>query len=166
MTMQWLIEALSQEHVLDSLVSAAPPDLGVHLRQRPVAFGDSEQRVKIGQRVLHRPVQNDDLAGDFFTALPCIIFGNDSEVITQQLDHRQIGRGLAVRYRVGFQHQCAALGNCLELMEEPRLADVWFADRRDDLAVAISREAKRILHLLQLAFAADELGKSAPDGPL
>jgi hypothetical protein len=105
-----------------------------------LAFSDSQQRVKIRQGVLQARVENHDLAGDFFTSKPQVIFRADSEVTAQQFEQRQVSGGFAVGERVGFERQQTLTCNGLEFVEEPGFSYSWFTDRCNDLAVPTACE--------------------------
>jgi hypothetical protein len=66
-----------------------------------------------------------------------------------------------MRNRVGLQHQASGLRDRLELEDQTRLADPWFAHRRYDLAMTAFCQLQRPLHLLQLGLASDEPGQTA-----
>ena len=93
-------------------------NLRIHLGQRIVAFLDAEQRENVRQGVFQGTVEPQHLADHLLAPLARVVLRGDPEVVAQQLDHRQVGRGLAVRDRVGFQHQAAALRDRLELEEQ------------------------------------------------
>src|SRR5439155_12045376 len=90
-----------------------------------------------------------------------IVIPADLEVCRQQLKHRQISRGFAVRDRESLQHRPARRGNRLKFMEQSRLANTRVGHCGNDLAASRLDLLSRELECVHLAFAADELGKSA-----
>jgi len=133
---QRLVEAFAQQDAFERIMRAPPPNLRVHLSQWIFGFLDSKQRKDVRQRVFQRMIQFQYLSDDFLAPLPRIILGNDSQVVAQKFDYRQICRGLAMGDRVGLQHQASRLRDRLELEEQARLAYPRIADRRDDLTMA------------------------------
>ena len=103
------------------------------------------------------------LAGDLLAPRALVVLGRDLEIAVQQIDHRQIGRRLAVRDRERFQHHPARLRRRLELEEQPRLADARPPPSPRRSARARLAPARRAcLHRLHLALAPDELRQPAP----
>jgi hypothetical protein len=116
---QRLIETLAQDDAFDRLQRAAFLDLSVHLRERIVALDDAKQTEQIGQRVFQTSVESNDSSGDFLAAGALVILAGNPEVVAQQIDHRQIGRRLAMRDRERLQHHPSGLVLGLELEVEP-----------------------------------------------
>ena len=92
-----------------------------------------------------------------------VVAAVDREVAAEQLDHGQIGGGLAVGDRGGLQDEPAvhAVG-VGELPEEPRLAHARLPDHGDHLAVPQAGPVEGAAELLQLGVAADEAREPPP----
>src|SRR5215470_2367675 len=82
---QWLIEALSQEYAFNGLAGAAPPDLGLHLRQRVLTLTQSEKCQQVRQRVFQAAVKHQHLAAHFLAPPASVIDWLDSEIFVQQV---------------------------------------------------------------------------------
>ena len=79
------------------------------------------------------------------------------QIALEEVDHREVGRGLAVRDGAGLENQPAVgpvgVGH---LPDEPRFSDAWLADNRHHLAVPLRRATERLAELLQLGVPAHE----------
>ena len=75
----------------------------------------------------------------------------DLEVALEEVDHREVRRGLAVRDRARLEDQ-PAVGpvGVGDLPDEARLPDAGLAHDRDHLAVPARRAAERLAELLEL----------------
>jgi hypothetical protein len=94
---QRLIQTLAQGDAFDRLQRALLLDLPVHLRQRVVALDDAEQTEQIWEGIFERAIQGENLAIHLFAALALVISGGNVKIVTEQIYHRQISAGLAVR---------------------------------------------------------------------
>src|SRR5207249_2167026 len=76
----------------------------------------------------------------------------DLKVASEEVDHRQVRRGLAVRDGAGLEDEPAvdAVG-VGDLPDEPRLPDARLADERHHLAMPARRAAERLAELLELS---------------
>src|SRR5262249_34152526 len=88
------------------------------------------------------------------------------EVALEQLNQRQIGRGLAVRDRQSFQGQAPALGEEFELIEETGFADTWLPQDADNLAMPGGGLRERAPQLLLLGLTADKACQAPAGGDL
>ncbi len=91
-----LIQAFAQDDALDRIEHTPALDLRVHLgvRVRPVM--QSHQGIKQRQRIAERRVKRAQPRLDLVAPRGLVVGALDSEVAVQQLQHRQISRGLAV----------------------------------------------------------------------
>ena len=161
-----LIERLAQQDALNRFHRPPASDLRIHLGQRIFAFDQAEQAQEIGQSVLQRAIQGQDLAVDLLAPGALVIFRRNSEILVQQIDQRQISRGLAVRNRKGLQHHPARLRDGLEFVEEPGLPDSRLSHYRDDLTAPLPGQIRRAAHRVHFNLPADELGQSPSGGAL
>ena len=74
---------------------------------RFVIDGDIQQRQERRQQRLERAVQHQELAGHSFADLALVVAVMDPEIRLQQLDDRQVRRGLPVGNRAAFEYQPA-----------------------------------------------------------
>ena len=121
-----------------------------------------EQREERGQRRLEGAVEREELARDLLPDGAGLVPVGDLEVALEEVDHREVGRGLAVRDGAGLEDQ-PAVGpvGVGDLPDEPRLPDAGLADDRDHLAVPARRAAERLAELLQLRVPAHEAREPA-----
>jgi hypothetical protein len=157
-----LIQAFAQNDALDRIECAPALDLRVHLGNWVRALMQSHQGIEQWQRIVERRVEGSDPRLDLGPPLGLVVGVLDAEVTIEQLQHRQISRGLAVGNRIGFKHLAVTGQRCLELVHQPRLARPRLRHRCHDLAVAVPREIECALHLGHFALSPDELGKPAP----
>src|ERR1700730_17817690 len=94
---QWLVETLAQQQPLDRLQCPSLPDLRIHLGKRIVRVAHAEEREQVNQRVFQSAIQRKHFAGDFLAPLAFVILDGDLEIILEQVDQRQVRRGLAMR---------------------------------------------------------------------
>ena len=156
-----LVEALAHDEALDRLARAAASNGSVHLVEARVARRNSEQREQMRQRIFERAVERQHLAGDLFAPRALVVTVGDTKISFEQVDHRQIRRRLAVRERKRLEHQAFALPAHLEFVEQARLADSRLGHGGDDLPAAAARLIERLVELLELGAAADELRQAA-----
>src|SRR6266478_1410134 len=109
---------------------------------------DGRKPIKVGDTV-----ERDDLPGDLLAPLARIVAGLYAEVRVQQVDHRQVRAGLAVRDRERLQHHPARLRNRLEFVEQTRLADPRLGHRRDYLTMTSHSLVRSGCHRIHLALA-------------
>src|SRR5713226_8510438 len=113
------------------------------------------------QRRLERAVEREQLAGHPLADPSLVVRRFDLEVRSQQLDHRQVARRLAVGDGPGLDDQ-TALGavRVRELPEQPRLAHAGLTDYGDHLALAGLRLREGGEQSIHLGVAADEGGQT------
>ncbi len=99
--------ALTQQEALDGLQGTLPPPGRVERLPRPVVHGQVEQGQERRQGDLERRVQGEELAGDLLADGALVIAVADPAVGLEQVDHGEIGRGLAVGDGARFQHEPA-----------------------------------------------------------
>ncbi len=157
-----LIQAFAQDDALDRVERAPALGVRIHLGMRVRTLMQSHQGIKQRQGIVERPVKRAQPRLDLAASRGLVVRVLDAEVTVEQLQHRQISRGLAVRHRIGFQHLAVAGQHCLELIHQPRLAGSRLRHRRDDLALACPGQFQRTLHLGHFALAPDELREPAP----
>jgi hypothetical protein len=120
-----------------------------------------------GQEGRHREREcrgeRQDLPGDLLPDPPGVVAALDREVAPEQLDHGQVGGGLAVGDRGSLHDEPAvhAVG-VGELPEETRLAHARLPDHGDHLAVSQARPVEGLAKLLQLRIPADEAREPPP----
>src|SRR5713101_7266718 len=95
---QRLVERFAQQDALDRLERAALADLRIHLRNRVIAFHNPQQRIEVGNGIFQSAIQLQQLAKDFLSAAPTVIFRGYLKITMQQIDYRQISRSLPIRY--------------------------------------------------------------------
>ncbi len=138
----------------------------IHLSQRSKCFLNVEKREQVRQRVLQAAVEREDLAGNLFAPLACVVLGFDLEIVIEEINDGQVGGGLAVRNREGLQDETSTLRGRLELVEQPRLSQPGLAYRRDDLSAPLLGQLQHAAHLGHLLLAPDELCQPAPGSAL
>ena len=154
--------AFPEEEALERLQGALAAlgrieGLPLGIRDRHVQ--ESEER---GQGRLQRRIQRDQLAGEFLRDLPRVVAGLDLEVRPEEVDDRQIGRGLAVGGRAGFEDEPAVRAMGMdELPEQPGLAHAGLAHHSHDLAVTGPRALERLAEGVDLRLAPHEMGEPA-----
>ena len=96
---------LPQQQMTDCVEHAPPALDGVELL--PSRFLDRriEQRQQGRQNRLQRWVEGGQPCGDFIADQLKAVLLADLEIALQQIDHRQVAHGLAVRHRPTLQHQ-------------------------------------------------------------
>jgi hypothetical protein len=70
-----------------------------------VLDGDVEEAEQGGQGRLQPAIEGHDLSGHLFPDVPGRVAVADPEVPLEEIDERQIARGLAIRYGVRLEHQ-------------------------------------------------------------
>ena len=144
--------ALAEQEALDAVQDALAA-LGrvERLPPRVSSRGHVQEHEQGGQGRLQSPVQGEELARHLLADPAPVVAGLDLEVRLQQVAHRQVGRGLAVGDRAGFQDEPAVgpvgMG---QLPEEAGLTDAGLADDGHDLALAPRRHLRgppQTLHL-------------------
>ncbi len=83
---QRLIETLAQHDTLNCLQRAPLLDLPFHLRQRIIAFDDTQQTEQVWQGVFQTSIEREHASRDFLAAGSFIIFACDPEIVAQQID--------------------------------------------------------------------------------
>ena len=135
--------ALAQEDRLDR-VGRRGPALGL---REPVpgrvAGGHVEQGQQRGEDRPQGLVQREQPARHLLPHLAGVVARLDAEVGPREIDHRRVGRPLAVGDRGGLDDEGAleAVGMD-ELPEQAGLADPGLADHRDHLAVAAAARSR------------------------
>jgi hypothetical protein len=115
------------------------------------------QREEGGHDGRERRGECQNLPGDLLANLPGVVATLDLEVTAEQIDHRQVGGGLAVGDRGGLCDEPAVYAvRMKELPEEARLAHPWFPDHGDDLAPSQTRPIESVSEVLKLRVPADE----------
>ena len=125
-----MIETLAQEEFLECLERPSPPNLRVHLLQRRGLLFNAEQGKKIRQRVFKcYGLRLNTLPVTLAAPLALIVVRFNPEITLEQLDHRQIRGGFAMRDRIGLKHQASSLRvqgriaiRPYEFVEQPGLA--------------------------------------------
>src|SRR5262245_6334947 len=159
--------AFSQEHPLDRAERALPAMSRVEPEKWIVGRQGIEQRQRGGDRVLQRPIQRQQRAGDLGPDGTGVVSSLNSAIGTKQLDHRQIRCRLSVGSGCAFEHEPAMRPmRTNELMKEPRLAHPGLADHRDDLTPARASLLLSLAKLLELGVASDEAREPASRGNL
>src|SRR5262245_45077982 len=129
--------ALAEEQVLHSLEGALALLGGIEPGPFTVLGRDVEESKQCGQRGLEPTIQGEDLAGNPLADLPPIVPLLDLEVALEQVDDRQVGRGLSEGHRARLQDQPAAGAvGVYELPVQARLADARLPHHGDDLSVS------------------------------
>ena len=115
------------------------------------------QREEGGHDGRERRGECQNLPGDLLANLPGVVATLDLEVTAEQIDHRQVGGGLAVGDRGGLCDEPAVYAvRMKELPEEARLADPRLADHGNHLAAAAARPVKSAADLVHLSAAPDK----------
>ena len=112
----------------------------LHPRKWICPLNQPEQAEQVRQRVFQRAVENRDSSGDLLATGARVVLRQDLEVDVQEIDHRQVGRRLAMRHRQRLQHHPAALIADLEFVIKARLAHPRFGHRGYDLAPSRLRQ--------------------------
>ena len=86
------------------------------------AFLYSEQPQQVRQHFAECRVERRKRGTDLLAPRGRIVRVLNAKIAAQQFEHRQPGRRLAVRHRVGFQHFAFGRQCRLELVDQPRLA--------------------------------------------
>ena len=129
---------------------------------RGIIEGDVQQRQQGRQEWLQCSVQRQELAGHAFADLPLVVTLLDPAIRLQQLDDRQVRRGLPVGDRAAFEHQ-PAMGTVRprELPDEPRFPHAGLAHDGDCLPVSRGGALQHLRELVQLNLASDEAGQAS-----
>ena len=130
--------ALPQEEPPQGVDGPLPPRGRVQRLPPAVLHRHVEQREERGQRRLERAVEREELAGDLLPDGAGLVAVGDLEVALEEVDHREVGRGLAVRDGAGLEDQ-PAVGpvGVGDLPDEPRLPDPGLADDRHHLTMSL-----------------------------
>jgi len=149
--------ALAQQQALDRVERLLAPLGRIEGVPGRLVHRHVEERQEGGHGGRERRGERQDLPRDLLPDLPRVVAALDLEVAAEQLDHGQVGGGLAVGDRGGLHDEPAvhAVG-VGELPEEARLAHARLPDHGDHLAVAQARPVEGAAELLQLRGAADE----------
>ena len=99
--------ALPEQHALDRVERTLAPLARLEPLPLRVLHRHVEQPEKRGQRRLEGPIERQDLAGELLLHLAPRVPVMDPEVALEEIDHRQVGRGLAVRHGARLQHEPA-----------------------------------------------------------
>ena len=116
---------------------------------------------------LQRRVERPELARDLGPHAGGFVAVIDLEVGLEQLDDREVRRGLAVRDGPGLEDEpVARMMGVRELPEHPGLSQTGLAHERHDLTLSGRRARKGGRQQLHLGLAADETGEPAERGYL
>jgi hypothetical protein len=149
--------ALAEEQSLDAFEDQ-PAALG-GLKVLPLGVvGRGVENPQDGRQVrLERPVERQEAPQHLLPDQPRIVPGLDPEVGPQQVDDREVRRGLAVGDRhTGDDEAPVEPMRQDELVIEARLADAGLADDAHDLAATGPGVVERLVKLLELRGAPDE----------
>ena len=143
--------ALAQQQALDRVERLLAPLERIEGLPGRLVHRHVEERQEGGHGGPERRGERQDLPRDLLPDLPRVVAALDLEVAAEQLDHGQVGGGLAVGDRGGLHDQPAvhAMG-VGELPEETRLAHARLPDHRDHLAVPLAGPVEGVAELLQL----------------
>ena len=157
----------AQPQALERIQGLAPPLRRIEPLPLRVVDRLIEQRQQRREQRLQRAVQREQLADDLLADAARVVAVADLEVALEQIDDRQIGRGLAVGHRAGLHHQ-PALGavGVGELVEQPRLAHSRLAHDGHHLALALPGAGQRLGQHLELALPPHEARQPARGGRL
>ena len=135
--------ALAQQQALDRVERLLAPLERIEGLPGRLVHRHVEERQEGGHGGPERRGERQDLPRDLLPDLPRVVAALDREVAAEQLDHGQVGGGLAVGDRGGLHDQPAvhAVG-VGELPEEPRLAHARLPDHGDHLAVPQARPGR------------------------
>jgi hypothetical protein len=97
--------ALPQQQPLQRVEGEPAPLRGVEPHPLRLVLAHVQERKEHRQGRLQRAVQRHELARHFFPDAPHVVARLDLEIAPQQLDDREVRRGLPVRHRRPFQHQ-------------------------------------------------------------
>src|SRR5207245_6204414 len=107
-------------------------------------------------------IEGKQLVGDLCANVVVVVAVLDVEVCLEEVDDREVGRGLAIGDRAAFEDEPA--GHRLgmgEFPEETGLAHSRLADGGDDLAVADASPLQRPAKDVKLGFASHEASEAA-----
>jgi hypothetical protein len=77
-------------------VLVQPVEVVLPLLMRVGVVGDSQQREDVGPRVFQRRIEYREASRNLLPPAPLIILGADLEIVSEQLDQRQVRRSLAM----------------------------------------------------------------------
>ena len=149
--------ALPEQHALDRVERALASLARIEPLPLRVLHRHVEQPEKRGQRGLESPIERQDLAGELLVHLAPSVPVVDPEVALEEIDHRQVGGGLAVGHRARLQHEPAVRPVGVgQFPEQARLADAGLAHGGDHLAVALAGALQGHAERLHLGVPPDE----------
>ena len=134
---------------------------GSSVQERAVLRQGIQQRQQGRDGVLEGLVERQHLPGHLGADGARVVAVLDVAVALEQVEHREVGRGLAVGHRGALQHQ-PALGvvGVDELVDQARLAHAGLAHQRHHLACPAPARCQGLLQRLQLRSAARQSGVS------
>src|ERR1700739_3134404 len=91
------------------------------------------------------------------------VMSTDREIMPEQFDGRQVGRGRAESCGIGFENKpFRRVVRMYEFVDQARLAHSRLADDRHNLTATAAGKLLGANELLHLDIAADEAGKTTP----
>ncbi len=132
---------------------------GSSVQERAVFRQGVQERQQRRDGVLEGRVERQHLPGHLGPDGARVIVLLHVAVALEQVDDREVGRGLAVGHRGAFEHQ-PALGvvGVDELIDQARLPHARLPDQRHDLAMPRPGLLQRLLQRRQLRAAAPQSG--------
>jgi hypothetical protein len=154
--------ALAEEQPPDGIDGLLPALDGIESAPLLLVHGHVEEREQCRHGGLQRSVEGEQLADDLLADVPAVVRLTESEVRFQEVNDRQVRRGLAVRDRSGLEDEPpVGAVKVQELPVQARLADAGLAHDGHHLTAAGPRLLERLPQLGQLAVPAHETREPA-----
>ena len=156
---------LAYQQLLQRLERSLATLSGIQPVPGGVSGRDIEERQERRQAGFLGTVQRQELPRHLLAHRPGTVPILDREVTLEEVDHRQIGRRLAVRDRAGLEHEPSVDAmRVRHLPHQPRFPDARLADNRRHLAVSGGGAPERLAQLVQLGVPPNEAGQAARGG--
>ena len=154
--------ALAQQQALEGLEGALAALRRIEFQERAVGRQHVQQRQQCRQRVLEGVVQRQHLPGQLGAQGAHVIAILNVGIVLEQLDHWEVGGGLAVGHRGTLQHQPPLRVMGMEnLIDQARLANTGFANHGHHLAVCHRGQGHSLPDGLKLCLSAHEARQAA-----
>src|SRR5262249_5498413 len=136
----------AQQHTLECLERALTPLRWIQTQERAVLRQDIQQREQRRDSVLKSGIERQYLPRYLGPDGAGVVALLDMGIALEQVNHREIWRGLAIGHRGTLQHQppLRAVG-VDEFVDQARLADASFADQGHRLALPRFSLGQRLL---------------------